>query len=137
MNPRIILDTNVLISALMKDDGDVAKVYHYTLKYADLLLSDEIELEYGQTLFKQKFRKYFPEKKVFETLALISVVAHRIKTSTKITDCRDADDNKFLELALDSRADYIISGDPDLLDMNPFRGIKILNPQQFLKLHKL
>lgn len=55
-----------------------------------------------------------------------------IEVTVAITDCRDVKDNKFLELAATGRADYIISGDQDLLVLNPFRGILILTPREFL-----
>ena len=50
-----------------------------------------------------------------------------------ITDCRDPADNMFLELAVEGQADIIISGDNDLLSLNPFRGIKIITAAEFLK----
>jgi len=49
-----------------------------------------------------------------------------------VTDCRDANDNKFLELALSGDADCLISGDDDLLVLSPFRGLPILKPKEFL-----
>ena len=58
-----------------------------------------------------------------------------LKFQTVITECRDPDDDKFLALGLGSGADFIISGDVHLLEMNPWRGIPILRPQQFLDLH--
>jgi predicted nucleic acid-binding protein len=51
-----------------------------------------------------------------------------------ITDCRDPKDNKFLELAIDGNADYIITGDPDLLILHSYRGISIVTPSQFLSI---
>lgn len=51
-----------------------------------------------------------------------------------ITACRDPKDDKFLELAVSGRATHIISGDTDLLTLNPFRGIAILPPRAFLEL---
>ena len=51
-----------------------------------------------------------------------------------ITICRDAKDDKFLELALNGRADIIVSGDQDLLTLNPFQGIPIVQPATFIRL---
>ena len=48
--------------------------------------------------------------------------------------CRDPSDDKILELAVNGRADYIITGDDDLLVMNPFRGIPIIRPAEFLEI---
>lgn len=55
-----------------------------------------------------------------------------IEITTSVTACRDVKDNKFLELAVSGKADYIVSGDEDLLVLNPFRGIPILTPRNFL-----
>jgi predicted nucleic acid-binding protein len=49
-----------------------------------------------------------------------------------VQGCRDPRDDKFLEVAFNGRADVIISGDADLLDLNQFRGIPILSPRDFL-----
>ncbi len=57
-----------------------------------------------------------------------------VDSREEITDCRDAKDNKFLELAVSGKADCIISGDDDLLVLDPFRGIKILKPREYLSL---
>ncbi len=53
---------------------------------------------------------------------------------TSIEICRDPDDNKFLEIAIDGKADHIISGDKDLLALNPFQGIPIIKPADFIAL---
>ena len=58
--------------------------------------------------------------------------AEMVEIAETITDCRDAKDNKFLELAVSGKADCIVSGDADLLVLNPFRGIPILTPREFL-----
>ena len=55
-----------------------------------------------------------------------------VEIAETFTDCRDAKDNKFLELAVSGKADCIVSGDADLLVLNPFRGIPILTPREFL-----
>ena len=59
--------------------------------------------------------------------------ASALNTTTVITECRDPDDNKFLELAVSSKASFIITGDQDLLSLHPFRRVAILTPEQFLK----
>ncbi len=77
---------------------------------------------------------YVSEEKRKEFLAALVKQAEFLEVITeKITDCRDAKDNKFLELAVCVAADCIISGDGDLLDLHPFRGISILQSGDFLK----
>ncbi len=55
----------------------------------------------------------------------------RVEITEQVKECRDPEDNKFLELALSGRATCIVSGDEDLLILHPFRGIAILTPRQF------
>ena len=55
---------------------------------------------------------------------------------TEVTDCRDPKDNRFLALALDSESDCIVSGDADLLALNPWRGIEIVSPGAFLAIRE-
>lgn len=56
-----------------------------------------------------------------------------VDITEKLTDCRDPKDNKFLELAISGNATCIVSGDSDLLTLNPFRGVAIVTPQEFLR----
>ncbi|MFY9557484.1 MAG: putative toxin-antitoxin system toxin component, PIN family [Blastocatellia bacterium] len=58
--------------------------------------------------------------------------AEFVEITEEISDCRDKDDNKFLELAVCGNAQCIVSGDGDLLELHPFRGIRILQAQKFL-----
>jgi predicted nucleic acid-binding protein len=58
--------------------------------------------------------------------------AELVNITEQVTAYRDASDNKFLELAVNGEANFIITGDNDLLILNPFRGIPILTPKQFL-----
>jgi len=69
-----------------------------------------------------------------EFLAALVREGELVEVSESVTDCRDPDDNKFLELAVGGNATHIISGDKDLLALNPFRGIPVLTPQAFLSL---
>jgi uncharacterized protein len=61
-----------------------------------------------------------------------SAVAQEVDPRMHVTDCADADDNRVLECALESRAQFLVTGDRDLLALHPYRGISILTPRQFL-----
>ena len=65
-------------------------------------------------------------------LELLRSVCVWFEPQQRIRDCRDAKDNKFLELAVSGRASHILSGDSDLLTLHPFRGIPVVTPQVFL-----
>jgi len=76
---------------------------------------------------------YIPEEKRKEFVVALVKHAEFLEVNEKIADCRDTKDNKFLELAVCGNADCIISGDGDLLLLQPFRGISILQPGEFLR----
>jgi putative PIN family toxin of toxin-antitoxin system len=67
-----------------------------------------------------------------EFVALVRFRGEKIEPGNAIHVCRDPDDDKFLEIAIDGLANYIVSGDGDLLGLSPFRGIPIVKPTEFL-----
>ena len=89
--------------------------------------------EFKEVIFRKKFERYFVSHE--ERLELLNELENSIKQffpSETITACRDPKDNKFLELAIAANASCIITGDKDLLILNPFRNIPILNAVDFL-----
>lgn len=99
-----------------------------------ILLSFPALEELDEVLRREKFRKYFDEDEANHFLAALVQIADWIEISTKITACRDPRDDKFLELAVSGQATHLITGDKDLLALNPFRGVRILTPDDFLLL---
>lgn len=96
-------------------------------------MSYSIVNELNEVLSRPKFRRYLSAEKrdiflwsLFRKARFIDVIKE------KIDICRDAKDNQFLELAVNGEADFIISGDDDLLVLNPFRNILIVTPRIFL-----
>ncbi len=87
-------------------------------------MSEATIAELDEMLRRPKFDKYVPEEKRLEFLAALVQAAELVKVTEVVTACRDAKDNKFLELA--------VSGDDDLLTLHPFRGIAVVTPQAFL-----
>ncbi len=61
-------------------------------------------------------------------------VCHWVEPFRRIRACRDPDDDRILECAVSARAQYVITGDADLLELDPFRGIRILSPSAFWSL---
>ena len=128
---RLVFDTNVLISGLLSDNSVPQKIFDYAQANAILLISQETFQELAEVLTRSKFDRYIPLEKRSKFLNLLSLKAEIIEITTKINLCRDPKDNKFLELAVHGKADYLISGDQDLLILNPFQEISILSPQAF------
>jgi putative PIN family toxin of toxin-antitoxin system len=131
--PKYVLDTNVIISALLFKNSQPRQVLDKARKSGIVLMSQEIWTEIQEVLARPKFDKYitYGEKKFF-LIELVNTV-NFIEVNEKITVCRDAKDNKFLELAVSGLATLIVSGDNDLLILNPFQNIPILTVKEFLK----
>lgn len=127
-----VIDTNCFISANLLKNSTSALVFDKILINGRIALSSAILNEYTEVLYRKKLDKYINDESRQHALKLIAKNAILFTPDESITECRDQGDNKFLELALACQASCIISGDEDLLILNPFRGIPILNPASFL-----
>lgn len=131
--PRVVLDTNVLISALIYRGLMNALVPLWQQGKIRLLVSKDVLVEYFRALSYPKFKLSKAEvlSSIKENvLPFAETIA--VKTSFHVV-LEDPDDDKFLALAVDGRADVIISGDMHLLALGDFRGIPILRASQFLE----
>ena len=129
---QYVVDTNVLVSALLFADSKPARVVFHLLETDTILTSLPALQELEAVLHRKKFDRYLTleEREAFITkFALTAVVVDIAET---VQACRDPKDDKFLEIAVNSRADVIVTGDPDLLTLHPFRGIAILTPDAIL-----
>jgi uncharacterized protein len=107
---RVVVDTNVFISAALKDRSLPGDAVHLATE-RDLLLK-------SSTTFLM-------------WLGEVLAAAELVPITERIVACRDPKDDKFLELAVNGRADLIVSGDADLLALSPFRGIPIITPAAY------
>jgi putative PIN family toxin of toxin-antitoxin system len=129
---RVVLDTNVLISAALKRQSTPGAAAHIVEQRGGLLKSHVTE----QQLFEVVARPYFAELIDADTQAWLRnlmAAAELVAITERITACRDPTDDKFLELAVSGQADLIVTGDADLLALNPFRGIPIITPAAFVQ----
>lgn len=132
---RAVVDTGVLISALIKRLGTTGDVL---LALGDgrfrMIYTTEILVEIIDVLGRPAFRsKYHIEPDDITVLVnLIRLRGELVISHGKITACRDPKDDKFLEAALAAGADCIVSGDADLLDLSPFENIPVIRPAEFL-----
>jgi len=129
---RVVIDTNVAVSAVLLHRSVSRQAFDYVVNHAQLLMSEATLLELDEVLCRPKFCKYIQESQRLEFLAALVRTAEFIQVSEVVTNCRDSKDNKFLELAVSGNASHIISGDNDLLVLNPFRDIVISSPAAFL-----
>ena len=129
---RVVIDTNVFVSAALKDKSLPAMAVHLVEQRGTLLKSVETERQ----LFDVLARPYLAALIAPATQAWFQkllATAEAVAITERIAACRDATDDKFLELAINGRADLIVSGDADLLVLNPFRGIPIVAPATFVQ----
>jgi uncharacterized protein len=129
---RFVFDTNTVVSALLLKNSVSRKAFDTAREQGILLISKETMTELNEVLRREKFDKYLTEQERLHFLAKLVREAHLIEVINEIQECRDPDDDKFLELAVSGRADFLVSGDKDLLTMNPFRQIPIVTPRELM-----
>ena len=96
------------------------------------MISTPVLLELAEVLARDKLNKYLSEQERMRFLVALLKECELIRITEQIQDCRDPNDNKLLELAVCGNADVLVTGDDDLLVLNPFRGIAVLTPRDFL-----
>ena len=125
---RILIDTNILISGLFFH-GLPNKLLNELDEKFHVCVNEDITSEYtekiNQKIFQAKYiindelrKKFFSNLQSFE-----------MKSDLKV--CRDPDDDKFINCAIDAKAIYIVSGDNDLLTLKNFAGIEIVTAREF------
>ena len=131
---RIVLDTNVLISALLFG-GNPREILDRVIRGEIVLcLSESITSELAKVLQRPKFG--FSPTIVNQIVTELSAISELVLPTEMIQEIRaDETDNRVLECAFEASAEYIVSGDVHLLELQKFGSIQIVNPQQFLELH--
>lgn len=136
MGKKIVIDTNVFISALGWNGPERKLVKYCKAGIFDLFISEHIYKELTKVLQYPKFK--FSNEDQIEFLALISEVASVVEPKESVDVIKeDPKDNRILECACESKAEAIISGDKHLLKLREFREIKILRASDFLRKHRL
>ena len=130
---RYVFDTNTLVSALLFEHSKPGQAFRRALSRGEVLFSPSTLEELVEVLQREKFGRYVTPSQPEEFLEAFVDRAIFIQPTEEIGACRDAKDDKFLELAVSGKADCIISGDDDLLILNPFREIAILTASKFLE----
>jgi putative PIN family toxin of toxin-antitoxin system len=129
---RLVLDTNVLVSGLLIQNSVPQQVYDYAIARTTLLLSQAVLAEIERVLIRPKFDRYVALEKRLKFIASLVARAEYINVTETIEICRDAKDNRLLELAKAGTATHLITGDQDLLVLNPFENVVIQQPTDFL-----
>ena len=139
--PRLVVDTNVIISAIISIEGIPAQILKAIRKnQAVLLVSDAIVQEYLEVLEYPKIQKYkkLDAEHVRDLSSFLLTLTERVELLTEIKKSPDPDDDKFLSTAISGKADLLITGDKeDLLALKEIDGIPIVSAREALKLLKL
>ncbi|MEH2436136.1 MAG: putative toxin-antitoxin system toxin component, PIN family [Nostoc sp.] len=131
-NRRFVFDTNVLISAFLFSQSKPRQALDQATVIGVIILSNSVLSELEEVLYRPKFDRYLTKKRRQEFLENLTENAQFIDVTEQINECRDPKDNKYLELAVSGQSECIVTGDDDLLVLNPWRGIEILTVQEFL-----
>ncbi len=133
----IVVDTSVLISALLKPSSIPALALAQARTLFTLAVSTDTLTELARVLSRDYLTRYRTVDEREQFLLRYSELTELINVTVHVTDCRDPKDNKFLELALAANASILVSSDSDLLVLHPYRSIQILTPADFLKREKM
>ncbi|MFZ4555876.1 MAG: putative toxin-antitoxin system toxin component, PIN family [Pseudanabaena sp.] len=132
--PRFVIDTNTLVSSILMA-ASVPNLALQSIRNSGAILISTATLAELQTVMnRKKFDKYVTKEIRSEFISQIIQESELIEIEETIIACRDPKDDKFLELAVNGKADYLITGDRDLLVLHPFRDIQIITPADFLEL---
>jgi len=132
MLQRIVVDTNALISRLLLPRSVPGKAVQKAIDAGQIVISETTLAELADVLSRPKFTPYVSILDRQQFIRLLGRAAEMVPITHKIRVCRDPKDDKFLEVAVNGAANVIITGDKDLLALNPFRKIAIVTPAQYL-----
>ena len=127
---RLILDTNLWISFLISSKYDKLDELLFNQK-CKLLFSEELLEEFVAVSNRPKLKKYISKDELEDLLETIDQVAEFVKVTSEISECRDPKDNFLLSLAVDGKADYLLTGDKDLLVLEKIGETEIKTISEF------
>ncbi len=128
----IVFDASAVVSAALRADGVPERALLRAEETDILALSAEVDAEIAGVLERPRFAAAVSAARRARILDVLRSGAVWFTPAERVVDCRDAKDNKYLELALASGAWAIVSGDADLLVLHPWRDVRILRPAEYL-----
>ena len=130
---RIVIDTNVLISAALFDESIPAQARNHALRTGRLIATDATLQEFVTRLLLPKLDAYVSRATRETLIKRLHPIVEIVPVTQVVRACRDPRDDKFLEAAVNGGASVVITGDRDLLVLNPFGGIAIVTPAAYLE----
>ena len=131
--PRCVVDTNVLISAGLSPHGTSRRVVRWVIEHGFLLASASTLAEFeSRFVERDKFDRYLPRSERASFVAEIRETVTPVAVTSRLSVCADPDDDRFVELAVDGRADCLVTG--NARDFPPAHaGVPVLTPAQFAR----
>jgi putative PIN family toxin of toxin-antitoxin system len=123
---NVVIDASIVVSAALKRNSIPRRAIGLARVHDVICVSDAVEREIREVLLRPKFRNLIAPARRRRLLNLLLAGSVRAVPTEVVRDCRDDKDNQYLELALAADAKVIISGDRDLLDLDPWRGVRIV-----------
>lgn len=123
---RLVIDTNLWISRLLLPRSMSAQAVDKALQWGRPLMSDETLAELTEVLARPKFDRYVTRTDRQQFLLKLGGIVKLVPIIQRVRACRDLQDDKFLDVALAGQAQYLLTGDQDLLALDPFHGIRII-----------
>ncbi|MBI9039102.1 MAG: putative toxin-antitoxin system toxin component, PIN family [Bacteroidales bacterium] len=130
----MILDTNWYISGTINHNSRRLFYQLITNQKFEVFYSRELLSEYKDVITREKFKKYITWEQAKRFIRLILPLLSEVVITTEIDQSRDKKDNFLLSMATDAKADYLITRDPDLLELKSIGKTKILNMREFTTL---
>ena len=131
---RIVIDTNVLASAIVFGGKPAELMQLVLMQTISAVATQEIMAEYR--LIIDSLLKKYASRKVPRSAEPVLSLIEIIPAQTQVDVCRDPDDNKFISCAIDGQCYYIVSGDKDLLTLKEYNDVKIVTVAEFFELLK-
>lgn len=135
IKPCFVFDTNSIVSVALLPTSVNKTAFQKAEQLGKIVFSTETIIELTSVLLRPKFDKYLVLEDRIEFISRIKKRYEIVEILSSFTDCRDPKDNIFLNLIVDVKASCLISGDKDLLVLNPFHEISIVSAGNFLKLY--
>ena len=132
---RVVVDTNALISRLLLPESTPSRAVRKAVADAQLLVSEATLEELAEVLSRAKFDPYLTIEERQQFMRLFGRMVELVPITRRVRLCRDPTDDAILEVALNGGADLIVTGDSDLLALDPFERIPIITPAAYLAKH--
>lgn len=128
----IVFDASTLVSASIGRGSAPDRAVRHAFAADRVAVSEATMAELLDVLARPRLARFIDPELRDEVLSLLDTYGVFFTPTERVTDCRDAKDDKYLELALAAGAEVIVSGDDDLLVLHPWRGVRVLRPADYL-----